>query len=336
MNRNIATVNVNSQRRTISPLYTVLLGTMLLGLAMMTSAGCRQGLSSYDPSRYFEQAQQSHAHIRSVVIEGKIVREENGNIINGKIRMMTDLDGHLRVDIVSPFDQPMGILIASDKSFQYFDYAKATLYEGQPEPCTLAQFLSISLMPHDVLPLLTGLPPLVGQAYHVDSQRPSHTGGSSGPQGETTMIANGSQGERQTLVLQWFGNEWVASSSEIDAPITATPSSKPSETTVPELFPVLRVSYKDYAYIGQTPVPQSISVSEPVNKRSLTLMIKHEDLNVTIPPASFVFTPPSNTTREHISCNASPPPTLSIPTKTQAETPETVAPSPPRQETPTE
>jgi len=327
MNRNIPTVNV--RRRYLSHYVCY---TTMLGIFLITTSGCRQGLSSYDPSRYFEQAQQSHAHINSIVIEGKIVREENGNIINGKIRMMTDLSGNLRVDVISPFDQPMGILIANDKAFQYFDFAKTTLFEGKPDPCTIAQFLSISLTPHDVLPLLTGLPPLVGRAYHVDSQASAAKGPASagqGPAGTTTMVANGSQGERQTLVLQWFGNEWVTSNSEIDAPIPAAPKTQSTEEsspkqnslskdiTQPELFPVLRVSYKDYVYIGQTPIPQSISVSEPINKRSLTLMIKHEDLNVTIPPSSFTFTPPSNSTRQTITCDAS----IPMPPQNTVETP---------------
>jgi len=258
---------------------------------LSTATNCRQGLSSYDPGKYFDQAQQSHAHIKSVVIEGKVIREEQGNIINGNIRMMTDLEGRLRVDIISPFDQPMGILIANDTAFQYFDYAQNALFVGQPDPCTLAQFLSVSLMPHDVLPLLTGLPPLVGQAYHLSDQ-------SSGKSGDNraTMTAHGSQGERQTLVLKWVGSEWVTSSSEIDAPIATS-----SKTT--ELFPVLRVSYKDYLYIGKTPLPQSIAVSEPINKRSLSILIKHQDINVNIPASSFAFRPPSNASKKDITCD---------------------------------
>ncbi len=66
----------------------------------------------------------------------------------------------IHVQILSPFDQTLQVLVSNDEALSLYDFEHETFYRGAPTPENLARLLPFYLSAADIVRVLVGGPPL--------------------------------------------------------------------------------------------------------------------------------------------------------------------------------
>ena len=98
--------------------------------------------------------------IAALSAEARIENYGRRGVVKGRITLLVDRGGRLRIDGWSPTDDLVATLCATKGSFGYFERGAGECLVGRPCPRNLRRFLPLGLTFEDVLLALLGVPPL--------------------------------------------------------------------------------------------------------------------------------------------------------------------------------
>lgn len=99
--------------------------------------------------------------VRSFRITGRVDHFGDGRRVQGKVLLMASLPDKLRIEVLSPFGNPLSVLTVSDNRFALYDSKEGRFMQGRADPCNIARLVQIPLPAEQVMRVLTGYAPII-------------------------------------------------------------------------------------------------------------------------------------------------------------------------------
>ncbi len=255
--------------------------TLSFVLALSTSA-CGpvpppQNAYTSGPDLINDFEKQRHA-IRSFRITGRVDHFGEAHRVQGKIFLFAELPGALRIELVSPFGNPLSVLTVDKGIFTLHDLRDGRYLTGPAEPCNIARLVRIPLPPDDVIRILTGHTPVIegnkavtwdrNGFYKVEIENPH--------QSQHLEV----DPKKQVLELQ---------RSHL----------KDTDGTI------FDITYDKWVSVSGIAIPHEIRVKMPRHKADLLLRYDKEgvELNVSLPKNAFTPSPKDGVHVEQVTCD---------------------------------
>lgn len=217
--------------------------------------------------------------IRSFRITGRVDHYGDKQRVQGTIYLFAELPDRLRIELVSPFGNPMQVLTVENGQFALHDLREGRFFTGPAEPCNIARLVRIPLPPEDVMRILIGHTPTIeGNTsimwesegyYKVDikndiREQQLHVGG-----------------ERNTLELRRSKLKTADGSTIFD------------------------LAFEDWDPVKSTTMPFHIRVKMPRDKADLLIRYDSDgvEINVDLPKDAWSQEPPPGLNAEILTCN---------------------------------
>ena len=222
-----------------------------------------------DPQQVHLAVQARAASLQSVRGEAKVeLFSEEGYTPFSLVAVAARPD-RLHLEVLSPFDMPLGILTADTGSFQLYSLEEKLFLHGPASAENIARLIPLPLPPAELVELLLGSVPLLPdpQELRWDPTR-----------GCYELQVALAEGPRQRLWLD---------------PRDLTPRESRYESPTGELL--YRLQLEEPSTLPGHPgvrLPRLIKVEMPAREIELSLRWQDRELNVEIPPAAWTQQPP--------------------------------------------
>jgi hypothetical protein len=216
--------------------------------------------------------------VTSFRVTGRVDDFGGKHRIQGKTYLFAVLPKKLRIELVSPFGNPLNVLTINDDKFAIHDLREGKYLTGPAEPCNIAKFVRIPMPPEDVVRILVGHTPLMAGKAKVtwDTQGFYRVSISDGERTQHLEIG----GDHETLPL---------SRSRLED----------AEGTV------FDITYGRWQPVDGHMMPHEIRVKMPLEKAHI--LVRYDkggvELNVELPEDAWSQTPPPHLTPELVTCD---------------------------------
>ncbi|MSP59047.1 MAG: DUF4292 domain-containing protein [Myxococcales bacterium] len=209
--------------------------------------------------------------------------EERGDRIKLTMTFLIDRpSGGLRIDAESPLGGSAASLASDGKTFQLLDVRNNRFLTGEATACNLARLLRVRLRPADVIDVVTGSVPLLGEPADGGVRWDPADGG------HEVLVLRGEGGLVETIHL--LPKSWEAVAAEVVGPAGAA-------TRV-----VYRLENDDFAGENGLRFPTRTQIFDPGNKADARLRFRSREVNVVLPEGVFHLDPPPGLAVETVSC----------------------------------
>lgn len=117
---------------------------------------------------FFQARAKQREDIKHLMLEAKVDTFQKGKRVRGKAMMMMLKPNHLRIDTLSPFEQPITTLMISENELNFYNFQKNKFYHGDVSRNNLGRFLPMDLSLKQFMDLIAGLPPVIAfQKYEL-------------------------------------------------------------------------------------------------------------------------------------------------------------------------
>jgi hypothetical protein len=217
--------------------------------------------------------------IHSFRIIGRVDHFGEEHRIQGKTFLFAELPGRLRIELVSPFGNPLSVLTVNDSVFALHDLREGRFFVGPAEPCNIARLVQLPLPPSDVIRILIGHSPLIEGVSTVTWNKNGY------------YDVNIRQGNRiQQLRVGKDHNMLPLLQSRLEDSGQI----------------VFDIAYEKWRRSGGVFVPHEIRVKMPND--NVDLLIRYDDdgveLNVEMPDDAWVQSPPAGIQVEQVDCDS--------------------------------
>jgi len=180
----------------------------------------------------------------------------------------------LHVQILSPFDQTLQVLVANDDALALYDYENETFYRGSPSPENIARLMPFYMTASDIVRVMLGGPPIDQMGYDP-AEYVLEWDGEEGRYTLTVPLAN----EAGRLEMGVLHDHWViASAKRFDGD--------------GELVFELRTG--DLETHGDTRLPMRLRfLLEGESPVDMSIEVESVELDVPLPDQLFVLEPPA-------------------------------------------
>lgn len=220
---------------------------------------------------------------QEAVLEARASQYSNAGGLKGKVLILAQRPGRLRMEGLSPTDDSVSILATDGERFTSYQRGQSTCWVGRACPANVGRFASVPLSSDELVGVLLGRPPIIPHDgltmkwdAAVGAYRLELTGGSS----DLGMA----RGRTQRI--------WVAHG---DGRIVRTALLEDGKTKVD-------VSYSEFKRIGERLLPGRLDVKLAREETDLRLEYRDIDLKTALEPAAFVFECPASTSLEEMTC----------------------------------
>ena len=265
-------------------------GGALLLVALGVLAGCPHGGVSApadahtDPAAVFELARGYIASgPGSIAIEARASQYSDRGGLKGKVEILAERPGRLRMTGLSPTDDMVTVLATDNTRFTSFERGAKVCFVGRACPSNVGRFASIPLESDELVGVLLGRPPIIPHGERKLSWDKNVGGYRLELYGAGADLAM-SQGRVQRL---WVGHE--------DGRILRTALIEGGKTRVD-------VSYSELKRFGDHLVPTRLDAK--LERESTDLRLDYRDIDVSpeLGDGAFTFACPGGTTLEELPC----------------------------------
>lgn len=216
--------------------------------------------------------------IKSFRIMGRVDHFGKKHRVQGKTFLFAILPQKLRIELVSPFGNPLNVLTINEETFAIHDMREGKYLTGKPEPCNIARFVQIPMPAEDVVRILIGDTPLI--------------------EGEPKMEWDRNQGLYRVTITDGVREQRVEIGKEHDT-LPLLRSTMGDAKGV-----VFDITYKRWQPVSGFRLPHEIRVKMP--REEADLLIRYDtggvELNVELPPDAWTQTPPPGLKPEMVTC----------------------------------
>ena len=134
------------------------------GLLMVVGCGGtipRPDNYSADPERLLVAIQDRDAAVKSITAELAVEVWLKNDRIKGRQMMAADSDGRLRIDVLTPFGQPLSTLVSDGARIILYSMRERRVLIGPATPENLNRLIPIQLSPEELSKLMRGVTPLI-------------------------------------------------------------------------------------------------------------------------------------------------------------------------------
>jgi len=220
-----------------------------------------------------------------VVIEARASQYSARGGLKGKLLILMQRPGRLRLEGLSPTDDMVSVLATDGERFTSFQRGAARCWVGRACPANVGRFVAIPIEPDELVGTLLGRPPLLPHqratmkwdgavgAYRVDLV------------GDASDLGM-AHGRTQRL--------WVAHG---DGRILRATLLEGQDTKVD-------VVYSDWRRLGERLLPGRLDITLARERTDLRLEYRDVEAGVELPAEVFVFTCPAGAALEELPCLA--------------------------------
>ncbi len=204
----------------------------------------------------------------------------DGQRIRGKVDLFLTRPDRLRVELVSPFESPLAILVADKDRFAMHDMRKGRFLVGKSEPCNIERLLKVPLTNSQVIMLFLGGMPIIDFKYSIvrwDSR------------GYYSVDLIDDDGRVQRL--------------EIDPNPQCYSLMRSTLTDSKGL--VFEIIMEGKAHSGAKCLPEKIRVILPRKDTDVLLSYTEAEINVNLPDIAWKLDPPAGIIIEPVECEYS-------------------------------
>jgi len=219
------------------------------------------------------------------VIEARASQYNDAGGLKGKLLILAQRPGRLRMEGLSPTDDSVSVLATDGARFTSYQRGQSTCWVGRACPSNVGRFASVPLDSDELVGVLLGRPPIIphgGVAMKWDAAVGAYRLDLEGVASDLGMA----HGRTQRL--------WVA---HADGRIVRTALLEDGKTRVD-------VTYSEFKRVGNQVVPGQLDVKLARDKTDLRLEYRSIDLATPLQPEAFVFDCPGGTSMEELPCIA--------------------------------
>lgn len=231
----------------------------------------------------------AHGYIASgpqeAVIEARASQYSDAGGLKGKLLILAQRPGRLRMEGLSPTDDSVSILATDGDRFTSYQRGQDTCWVGRACPSNVGRFASVPLEADELVGVLLGRPPIIAHASMTmkwDAAVGAYRLDLEGAASDLAMA----HGRTQRL--------WVA---HADGRIVRTALLEGGKTRVD-------VTYSDFKRVGERVVPGQLDVRLARDQTDLRLEYRDIDLATPLQPNAFTFECPDGTGLEELPCLA--------------------------------
>lgn len=111
--------------------------------------------------QFFESIAKRREQIKSIQIEAKADTFSNGKRVRGKLMMSITRPDMLRIDTLSPFEQPISTMLVSDDNLHFYNFEEKKMYYGLSNTKNLSLFLPIRINLKQFIDMFSGISPMI-------------------------------------------------------------------------------------------------------------------------------------------------------------------------------
>lgn len=253
-------------------------------LVVLGGAGCRSAPSvrigpAPTATELIANLRARGARIVALRTEAKVdYLAGRGERIKLTMAFLTRAPRELRIDAESPVGGTVLSFASDGDQFQLLDVRANRFLTGPATPCAVAMLLRIRLPPSDLIEVLHGGAPLIGEPVSVawdpsDGGREVLTLRSSGGLTETVRLSSGSRD--------------VVGAEVVDA----------------EGRLLYRVTHEDFSEVDGVRLPRRTLIDDPLHDGDAKIRYRERGMNPAIPPGAFRLEPPPGLPVEGITCD---------------------------------
>lgn len=219
----------------------------------------------------------------AAVIEARASQYSDRGGLKGKLLIIAEQPGRLRLEGLSPTDDTVSVLATDGERFSAFQRGQRQCFVGRACPANVGRFASVPLEPDELVGTLLGRPPIIPHARATMSWDRELGAYRLELEGAATDLG-GAHGRTQRL--------WIA---HRDGRVLRTALLEGGKTQVD-------VRYSEFRRIGERLVPARLDVRMQRESTDLRLDYRDIDLAPEIGAGAFTFECPQGTTLEELSC----------------------------------
>jgi outer membrane lipoprotein-sorting protein len=243
----------------------------LLGAALSVLTGCpdtfrRPDNFSSEPEPLLAAIAARDAGIQSLT--GQLALEVWRKSERVRLRQLVAVRSpdHLRIDSLSPFDQPLTTLVSNGKVMAIYDLGAHRFYEGAASPRNLARLIPVPLEPEALAALLRGGVPLLAEPETRTVDWDAENGW------YQLDLARGDRTQRIHFEPKHLR-------------VTALRFTRAGKV-------ILNARLGDYSGDGPTAVPRRLRLEAPGEDVRVEVEVKDHQLNPELPDEAFTLSPP--------------------------------------------
>lgn len=254
------------------------LAPLLALLCLLTLAACRTGKVASpgkepSPEELISRAQASSQKLTSLVGEVKVDYFDRkggaGGRVKGKSLFMIERPRNLRFDVLTPFEQPLAILVSNGEKFALLDMQAKAFYQGPPTAENIARLFQLQFSDEEIVRALLGETLILGAPEKQEVSYDKKSG---------AWVLTLTQGTKQQI-LRYEGSHFLL-----------------TESTLTEGGEVIyRISYKRYQPVEGIEgafLPHEIFFEKPREKADVKLRVVGElNINGELDPSHFTLSP---------------------------------------------
>lgn len=217
------------------------------------------------------------------VIEARASQYSDSGALKGKLLVLLQRPGRLRMEGLSPTDDMVSVLASDGERFTSFLRGEATCWTGRACPENVGRFASVPLEVDELVGVLLGRPPIIahaGAAMKWDASVGAYRVELAGAAADLGL----SHGRTQRL--------WVAHG---DGRIVRVALLEGGRAKVD-------VRYSEFRKVGGHLVPGRLDVALARESTDLRLEYREVDVAAELGAEAFVFACPGGTTMEELPC----------------------------------
>jgi hypothetical protein len=218
------------------------------------------------------------ARIKALRTEAKVdYLAEKGDRIKLSMTFLTELPSRLRIDAENPLGGTIASLATDGKTFQLLDSRENRFLSGEAAPCNLARLIRIRLAPADLIAVIQGGAPILGQPTVVEWDPENG--------GHEVLVLRGEGGVTERIELT--PKTWDVASAE---------------ATGPDGKVIYRVIHEEFSDEGGLRLPRRSHLFDPSHAADAKIRYKEREANPTVPANAFHLDAPSGLPTETVSC----------------------------------
>jgi hypothetical protein len=218
------------------------------------------------------------AHLPTLRTEAKVdYLAERGERVKLGMTFLTAPPEQLRIEAESPLGGTVASLASDGKRFELLDARANRFLAGPAAPCNIARLFRVRLTPHDVVEVLGGAAPLLGEP--VSTGWDPEDGGR-----EVLTLRDGDL----TETLRLAPTTWDVRAAEV---------TRAGKT-------LYRLTHDDFTDAGPgLRLPGRSHVFDPERHADAKIRYRDRDVSPKLPPGAFELAAPAGITVENVTCD---------------------------------
>ncbi len=255
-----------------------------IALAALAAAGCPTPPAQRPGPPPTEEQLVKHLRDRAAKVtalrtEAKVdYLAEKGDRVKLSMTFLTRAPAELRIDAENPMGGTVASLASDGKSFQLLDARANRFLAGDATPCNIARLIRVRLAPADLVAMIDGAAPLLGEPQGVSWDA------SDG--GHEVLKLKDERGNVETIKLT--PKEWDVAAAEVTGPDGKT---------------LYRLTHDEFTEEGGIRFPGKTWIFDPGHNADAKIRYKSRELGPQLQPSVFHLDPPPNFPVENVRCS---------------------------------